>query len=64
MKTELQIEHLKKDIDKLQKIYGNSELNAIYGAGCIHNPKILFLFMNPTARNISAFLEWRGLRAP
>jgi len=64
MKTKLQIEHLKKDIDKLQTIYGNPKLNAIYGAGCIHDPKVLFLFMNPTARNISALPEWRGLRAP
>jgi len=57
MKTKLQIEHLKKDIDKLQTIYGNPKLNAIYGAGCIHDPKVLFLFMNPTARNISALPE-------
>ncbi len=59
----LQVEHLKKDIDQLQKIYGNPELKSIYGAGCISNPKILFLFMNPTARNISCSPNWGGIRA-
>ena len=61
---ELQVEHLKKGIDKLQKIYGNAELKSIYGAGCISNPEILFLFMNPTARNISSLPNWKGIRAP
>lgn len=61
---ELQLEHLKKDVDKLQKKHGYGKLNAIYGAGCIKNPKILFLFMNPTARNVSAVPRWKGLRAP
>lgn len=60
----LQIEHLKGDVDKLQKKYGSSLHSAIYGAGCIKNPKILFLFMNPTARNCSALLDWNGIRAP
>lgn len=64
MKTGLQIDYLKKDVDELQKLYGNPELNAIYGAGCIHKPKILFLFMNPTAKNISSIPDWKGLRAP
>jgi len=59
----LQIEYLKKDVDKLQKLYGNPELKSIYGAGCISSPKILFLFMNPTARNISALPNWKGIRA-
>jgi len=61
---ELQVEHLKKGIDKLQKIYGNAELKSIYGAGRIFSPEILFLFMNPTARNISSLPNWRGIRAP
>ncbi len=60
----LQIDYLKKDVDELQKLYGNPKLNAIYGAGCIHKPKILFLFMNPTAKNISSIPDWEGLRAP
>lgn len=64
MKTKLQLDHLKRDVDRLQNLYGNPKLNAIYGAGCIRNPKLLFLFMNPTARNVSSFSEWDGLRAP
>jgi len=60
----LQVKHLKKSIDKLQKIYGNPELKSIYGAGCISSPEILFLFMNPTARNISSSPNWGGIRAP
>lgn len=64
MKAKLQLDHLKKDVDKLQKLHGNPKLKAIYGAGRIRNPKILFLFMNPTARNISSFPDWKGLRAP
>ena len=64
MKVKLQLNHLKKDVDKLQRLHGNPKLNAIYGAGCVRNPKILFLFMNPTARNISSFPDWKGLRAP
>lgn len=48
----------------LQLLYGDSSLQAIYGAGCINKPKIMFIFMNPTARNITADKNWRGLRAP
>lgn len=62
--VELQIEHLKNEIDKLQKKCGSRYHSAIYGAGCIKNPKILFLFMNPTARNYSAVPDWGGIRAP
>src|SRR3972149_809751 len=64
MKAKLQLDHLKKDVDELQKLHGNPELNAIYGAGCIRMPKILFLFMNLTAKNISSSPDWKGLRAP
>lgn len=60
----LQIERLKEEVDELQKKYGSSDHHAIYGAGCIQNPKFLFLFMNPTARNLSAALTWEGIRAP
>jgi len=39
-------------------------LNAIYGAGKIENLKVLLVFMNPTAKNISAGKDWKGLKAP
>ena len=61
---ELQLKRLKKDVDILQKKYGHHGLSAIYGAGRIYKPTVLFLFMNPTARNVSAFSDWRGIRAP
>lgn len=64
MEVKLQLDHLKKDVDKLQKLHGNPKLSAIYGAGCIREPKILFLFMNPTAKNISSSPDWKGLKAP
>ena len=64
MQSKLQLEHLKKDVDQLQKVYGNSKLHAVYGAGCINHPKVLLLFMNPTATNISAFSDWKGFIAP
>ncbi|MFA6428399.1 MAG: uracil-DNA glycosylase family protein [Candidatus Buchananbacteria bacterium] len=60
----LQLEHLKPEVDKLQKHYGSTKHYAIYGAGCLKNPQNLFLFMNPTAKNYSAVFSWQGLRAP
>jgi len=60
----LQLEGLKKAADALQEKHGHGKLSAIYGAGCIFKPDILFLFMNPTARNVSAFFGWKGIRAP
>lgn len=60
----LQIDFLKKDVDRLQKEYGHSSCAAVYGAGRVKNPKTLFLFMNPTAKNYSADPKWKGIRAP
>ncbi len=42
----------------------SSKLASIYGAGKFDNPDICLIFMNPTAKNISAYPEWSGLRAP
>lgn len=60
----MQLESLHKDIDSLQFLHGDSSLHAIYGAGCTNNPEVMFVFMNPTAKNISANKKWKGLRAP
>lgn len=60
----MQVEKIKKDIDKLQSLYGDCSLASIYGAGCIKNPKVMFIFMNPTGKNVSAYPTWKGLRAP
>lgn len=61
---ELQIKEIQKDIDKIHKKYGDTNFSALYGAGCTKNPKILFLFMNPTAKNLTVNKEWKGIRAP
>ena len=60
----LQLDHLKPEVDRLQHVYGNPELHPVYGTGCTTNPRVLFLFMNPTAKNVSSFSSWEGLRAP
>ena len=59
-----QVIQLHKEYDKLQTKYGDPTLSSIYGAGCINNPEIMFIFMNPTGRNISSTSSWKGLRAP
>ncbi|MDD4381795.1 MAG: uracil-DNA glycosylase family protein [Candidatus Dojkabacteria bacterium] len=59
-----QVIQLHKEYDKLQLKYGDPTLSSIYGAGCINDPEIMFIFMNPTGRNISSTCSWRGLRAP
>lgn len=60
----MQIEALKADFDALQKRLGDPGLSSIYGAGCLKNPDICFVFMNPTGKNVSADPNWTGLRAP
>jgi len=59
----MQIEELKATFDVLQKRFGDAELSSIYGAGCVQNPRVCFVFMNPT-KNVAADPEWSGLRAP
>lgn len=60
----LQIPELFPLYDTLQLKYGEKSLAPIYGAGCIKKPKILFLFMNPTGRNVASDKDRNGLRAP
>lgn len=60
----MQLNNLHSQFDFLQSIYGDKNLNSIYGAGETNNPKIMFIFMNPTGRNISSNPNWSGLRAP
>ncbi len=59
----LQLPDLFPLFDTLQMKYGEKTLAPVYGAGCIKKPNILFLFMNPTGRNISAQKDRKGLRA-
>ncbi len=64
MKTILQCTELFQEVNDLHKLYGCFDYSPIYGTGCIKKPKLMFLFMNPTGRNVSANLAWNGLRAP
>lgn len=60
----MQLSHLHDSFDQLQTTHGDPALSSIYWAGCITNPKVCFIFMNPTGRNISAKKERGWLRAP
>lgn len=60
----MKLEDLKKEYDKLQIKYGAKELDSIYNGGCIENPDICFVFMNPTGRNIASSKEWKGRKSP
>ena len=60
----MKLEDLKIEYDKLQIKYGANELDSIYSGGCINNPDICFVFMNPTGKNIASKKEWKGLKAP
>ena len=60
----MKLEDLKTEYDKLQLKYGAPELDSIYNGGCISNPDICFVFMNPTGRNIASNKEWKGLKSP
>ena len=60
----LQINKLKQYFDKLQLKYGSNTHDAIYGAGEIKNPNICLVFMNPTARNVTANKNWKSIKAP
>ena len=60
----MELEKLYKKYDKLQKQHGAKELHAIYHGGCFSNPKVCFVFMNPTGRNVASDSSWSGIRAP
>lgn len=60
----MNIKELNKEYDKLQLKYGSKELYPIYNGGCEKKPLVLFVFMNPTARNVASYKEWKGRRAP
>ncbi len=60
---EIQVQSLKKKIDRLQKLHGHPDYTALYGTGCINRPDLFLVLMNPTARNISVHKNWRGLKA-
>ena len=60
----MKISDLNEYYDKLQQKHGAKELNSIYNGGKEDNPDILFIFMNPTGKNIASLKEWQGIRSP
>ena len=64
MVSNLQLTAIHPVIDLLHKKYGDPNYTSIYGTGRIKSPKLVLVFMNPTARNVSARPEWAGIRAP
>lgn len=60
----MKITSLNKRYDELQNIYGDPSLHSIYNGGCVDDPDIMFVFMNPTGRNISADKSWKGPHYP
>ncbi|KKR05688.1 MAG: phage SPO1 DNA polymerase-related protein [candidate division WS6 bacterium GW2011_GWF2_39_15] len=59
-----QVLNLHDRFDDLQVTYGDQDLKSIYGAGETNHPKLMFIFMNPTGKNIASSPNWQGLRAP
>jgi uracil-DNA glycosylase len=59
-----QLAALWKDVDDLNKRHFPSTLMPIVGGGKTRKPKIMFIFINPTARNISSDPAWNGPRFP
>ncbi len=43
---------------RMQQTWGDKNLKPVPGAGCIKHPKIMLLFINPTARNITTLPSW------
>ena len=58
------LEELYEKYDKLQRKYGDKKLHSIYFGGKKENPKLCFVFMNPTAGNTAAEPTWDGPRYP
>ena len=59
-----ELDKLKIKYDKMQKKYGAKELDSIYNGGCVYNPDICFVFMNPTGRNVASLKTWKGRKSP
>lgn len=64
MEATTNLNYLCNEYDKLQLKYGDKNLNSIYFGGCLQNPDLCFVFMNPTKRIIASKKEWTGRRLP
>ena len=57
------LEELVKKYDKMQKTYGDPKLDSIDFGGCTDSPDVCFVFMNPTARNVTSSKEWKVIKS-
>lgn len=48
--------------DELQAKYGSASRHSAYGGGKENHPDFCLVFINPTARNISTDINWKGVR--
>ena len=60
----MSLDTLIKKYNRMQKEYGDKNLDSICFGGCTNNPNICFVFMNPTGKNIASSKSWKGLKAP
>ena len=60
----MELEDLKKEYNRLQNKYGSKNLDSIFFGGQSKNPNVMFVFMNPTGKNIASSKEWNGIKAP
>ena len=58
------LDKLVKKYAKMQKKYGDPNLDSINFGGCLENPDVCFVFMNPTARNVTSSKKWKGIKSP
>lgn len=60
----MSLEDLDKKYQKMQKKYGDPNLDFVSNGGCIDNPDLCLVFMNPTGRNIATDKAWKGRKSP
>lgn len=58
------LEAISPELIRLQQQHGAQTLRPILGGGCVDRPLAMFVFMNPTGRNVSSDPSWEGIRAP
>jgi uracil-DNA glycosylase len=58
------LKSLWKEVYEANKKHFPGPFMPILGGGCVFRPKIMFVFINPTARNISSDPGWKGPRFP
>lgn len=64
MNKQAELNQLKVKYNKMQVKYGDKKLDSIFNGGCIDNPDICFVFMNPTGKNVASKKTWLGRKSP